>query len=175
MAKIRLTESQLHNVIKESVKKVIANINEATRVDYVARVQDLVNQANQAIASNSQEYGSGALMGKDGDTYDVKGLKLTGNGYLVFTIHSWQDETEKIRMFTRKGGALVPYKDEIGYDYDYKDGLKFLKKFIADAERALKDIQGYDPNWEEQGDEGKKAIRGFNKSIGVKAGARMPQ
>lgn len=173
MSNIR--ENRLNRIISEAVRKVI---NEGTSV--VDKFSELVNSANEAYRRNVEEFGGEmSLMDREAECYGLSSdIRILGNGYIVFPFTGWQysayGKPEKIKIFTKAGGKVKLYKDELHYSYDYRDAKKLLKQVISDADRYRKDMEGYDPNWEDKEDGNPKAIRDFNKSIGVRAGARKP-
>lgn len=170
-----IRENRLNRIISEAVRKVI---NEGTSV--VDRFSELVNSANEAYRRNVEEFGEGwSLMDNEAECYGLSSdIRVLGNGYIVFPFTGWQyspyNGPIRIRTFSKAGGKATLYKDELHYSYDYRDAKKLLKQVISDAERYRKDMEGYDPNWEDKEDGNPKAIRDFNKSIGVRAGARKP-
>lgn len=173
MSNIR--ENRLNRIISEAVRKVISE-----GANVIDKFSELVNSANEAYRRNVEEFGEKmSLMDREAECYGLSSdIRIFGNGYIVFPFTGWQysayDKPEKIKVFTKSGGKPRLYKDELHYQYDYRDAKKLLKQVISDAERYRKDMEGYDPNWEDEGDGNPKAIRDFNKSIGVRAGARKP-
>ena len=74
-----------------------------------------------------------------------------------------------IKNYTnKKGGKVKLYRDELGYDDDWNVARKLFKQISDDAARFIKDMEGYDPNWEDGSKEGADNINQFNKSIGLK-------
>lgn len=174
--RIRISESELSDIVAESVSRVI---NEGTSV--VDRFSELVNSANEAYRRNVEEFGDEmSLMDREAECYGLSSdIRVMGNGYILFPFKAWKYSTYngptiRIRTFSKAGGKVTLYKDELHYSYDYRDAKKLLKQVISDAERYRKDMEGYDPNWEDEEEGNPKAIRDFNKSIGVRAGARKP-
>ena len=173
MSKIRLTESQLHKVIKESVRKIMT---EMSSNNVVEKVQQMIDKFNDEYNSVVQEYGESSresCLNKDGNWYGFsKPIYIKGNGYIVFPFMKDAYGIYKpmqIRTFTKAGGKIRYYKDESYYDEDYRDALKLIKTSIEDLERGKKHLEGYDPNWEDNDNpNGEKNIKSFNKSIGIK-------
>lgn len=177
MNKIRLTESQLHKIIKESVNKVL---NEAA--DPIAKIQSLIQQANDAYheAAEAQGGDPNPLMDKDGTAYGLQGdVRLDGRGYVIipFTSQSsWSEYTSpaKIRVLTKAGGRIKILNGDYMTE-GWKDAAKMLKSIIKHAQIGIGNFQNYDASWEnsdtpEEYKANKAALRDMNKKIGRRAG-----
>lgn len=171
--RIRLTEGQLHNIIRKCVNEAVNEM--ATSSDKaIEGFRQLVDRLNGIVESQKSQYGDAWLIEKDGSHYQLtQPVRLMNNGVLVVsTQYSFGSgpEVEKIRVFTKRGGKVVLYKDDrgIGYCNDARYAKKLLTKMIADAERSGKHLEGYDPNWDDEGKAGEKKIRGFERSIGIR-------
>jgi hypothetical protein len=77
---IRLTENDLHNIIKESVKNVLKEAKDPSIV-----IQSLIQQANESFMQAKQYCeDEWPLMDKEGETYGLSGeIKLDGKGYVI--------------------------------------------------------------------------------------------
>ena len=139
----------------------------------IRKIQDLVNATNNIYHKNLEAgYGDMCLMDKEGNLYDLaQDIRLDGNGYVTFSFKRWsskQPEIVKCKVLTKKGGKVKLYRDELGYDDDWNVARKLFKQISDDAARFIKDMEGYDPNWEDGSKEGADNINQFNKSIGLK-------
>lgn len=150
-------------------------LKEAYNRNVLEKIQSMIDQANMAFESNMNEYGDSTklcLLNKEGGLYGLDGkIKLYKNGYIMIPLCTPYDtgnyNYEKIKVFVKKGDGFKFYYDETHMDYDWRDAQKILKNVVADALRYKKDMEGYDPNWED--DNNVEAIKQHNKSIGVKA------
>ena len=149
---IRLTESDLHNLIKESVNKVL---NEARVVDYKERVMSLINAANNAyneVAETGSDY---PLMDKKGNSYGLKGeITLDARGYVIIPFEDgtrgWGDysDTERIRVLRKVNGQIQIIPGDY-FEEGWRDVQKKLKQIIRDAQIGKQYSQNYDPSWED--------------------------
>lgn len=177
-----LTESRLHRVIKESVKNVLKEASlpkdQMKGQQIIDKISMLVKQANEACEANIAEWGGqDCLMDKDANYYGINGkIRLLMNGYLVIPFNGdkyWSTyQAEKIKVFTKSGGRYKLYHDE--WDYDWRDAKKMLIQIINDAQRFKSDMEGYNPEWEDEETKNPQAVHDFNKKIGVRVGARKP-
>ena len=176
---IRLTESDLHNIVMESVKRCM---NEA--VNPVAKIQALIQQANEAY-HNADEIQGGTewpLMDREGMPYGLSSdIKLDGRGYVIIpfngTSYSEYSEPVKIRVLQKVGGKIRIIAGDT-WTEGWKDVSKMLKRIIKDAHIGIGNFQEYDPNWEsadtpEEYQANKAALRDFNKKIGRRASSGM--
>ena len=171
----RLRENKLKQIISKTVNKVL--INEA--MDPVAKIQNLIQQANDAYhhASDIQDNDKWPLMDKEGNPYGLSSdIKLDGRGYVVIPFnggsYSGYDPT-KIKVLSKIGGKIKIFKGDY-FDEGWKDASKILKKIIKDAEIGISNFKEYDPNWEtsdssEELKAHKAALKDFNKKIGRKS------
>lgn len=181
---IRLTESQLHRLVQESINGIVSEgCNEMAQVptaslkgqDTIQKMQALVDQANQAYQSLASEYGAYSLMDREGDPYSLKGqIKLHGNGFIVFPLESG---TQKMKVFTKSGGRIRIFPGD-WYTEGWKDAKKLLNKIIKDAEIGRRHIEIYDPSVEddvtpENYKEKRQQQREMNKRIGIKADSHL--
>lgn len=179
MKQFKLTESELRQVIKESVMKIITEI----KVDPVAKVQQLIQQANDAYQQAIQVQGQTEwpLMDKEGNPYGLSGnIKLDGRGYVVIPFNGGSYSPyspEKYKVLTKAGGRVRLLPGDY-MNNGWKDAAKALKQIIRDAQIGNGHFEKYDPNWEsadtpEEYKANKEALRGMNKEIGRKAKAGM--
>ena len=176
---IRLTESDLHAIVKNAVRKLV---NEA--VNPLDKIQALIQQANEAYHSAAEKQGGDKwpLMDKEGDAYGLSGdIKLDGRGYVIIPYNGWQygghSEPVKIRVIQRVGGKLRVIQGD-AWDEGWKDVRKMLLGIIKDAERGNGYFENYDPNWEssdtpEEYKNNQSALKAMNKQIGRKASTGM--
>ena len=173
---IKLTESDLHNIIKESVKNVIKEGINVESSQVIRKIQDFIDEANNAY-NNAKEICGGddrCLMDKNQDVfYGLRAnIYLDGRGYINIPFNKYEG-TIRIKVIKKVNGKIVLNKGDF-YTEGWDDAKKILKKIIRDAEIGIKHFQGYDPNWEysespEELRTNKNALRQFNKSIGRKA------
>lgn len=171
---IRINESQLRNIVTESVKRLI---NEAA--DPIEKINALINQANSAY-KEAAEYQGGdeyPLMDKDGNSYGLTGnIRLDGRGYIIFPFNSFfgMYEPKRIRIISKAGGKLRILQGDY-YTEGWRDAAKLLKSVIKDAKRGIGYLEKYDPNWEysetkEEYKQNMASLKNMNKSIGLKSG-----
>jgi hypothetical protein len=179
--------TNIDNIITESINKVLSEAlcgeaslpaNAMKGQNIIAKIQNLIDQANNAYQEVYTEYGDNmCLMDKNAEIYGLSGkIVLSKNGlikipmvdnYNFYTDHKLQ----AIKVFTKIGGKYTFYKDELGGE-DWRYAKKILANIIADAKRFKEDMAGYDPNWEDPNEGNPQAIRDFNKKSRVKADAR---
>lgn len=175
---LRLTESEIKQIVSESVKSIISEI-----VDPTAKIQQLIQQANDAYhkAVELQSDDRWPLMDKEGNPYGLTGdIKLAGNGYIVIPFNGGaygSYQPEKIRVLTRAGGRVRVLQGDY-MTSGWKDARKMLNQIIRDANIGNGHFQNYDPNWEdaetpEEYKANKAALKDMNKQIGRKASAGM--
>lgn len=175
---LRLTESELKGLIRESV---ISIVSEA--INPITKIQELIQQANAAYhnALEVQDNDEWPLMDKEGTPYGLKGdVKLDGRGYIIipFTSGAYGGyEPVKIRVLTKAGGRIRIIQGDY-MEEGWKDARKMLKQIIRDAQTGNGYFQNYDPNWEsadtpEEYKANKAALRNMNKQIGMKANSGM--
>lgn len=168
---VRLTEGQLNNIVKRCVNEAVNEM--ATSSDNaVAKFQNMVEQINSLNERLKSEYGSSlTLMDNEGEMYELtQPVKLMGNGTLVISTkygYSNYPDVEKVRVFAKKGGKVVLYKDDYNDNGDSRHARKLLNKLSKDLDRCRKHLEGYDPEWEDKEDGDPKAIARFNRSIGI--------
>ena len=175
---IRFTESDLHNIVMESVRRCM---NEA--VDPVAKIQALIQQANDAYHHALEVQGESErwpLMDKEGTPYGLTSdIKLNGSGYIIIPFNGAYGmyTPEKIKVLTRASGRIRIYPGDY-MDNGWKDAAKMLKQIIRDAQIGNGHFENYDPNWEdadtpEQYKANREALRAMNKQIGRKSNSGM--
>jgi hypothetical protein len=176
---IRLTESDLHNIIKESVNKILREGVGIEDSPVVRRIQELIDSANDAF-HNAKEIcdDNRCLMDKNEDVfYGLRAdIYLDGRGYVNIPFDNYEG-TISIKVIKKLRGKIVLNKGDL-YTEGWDDVKKLLKKIIRDAEIGIKHFQGYDPNWEtsespEELKANRQSLRNFNKSIGRKSNAGM--
>ncbi len=157
-------------------------LNEAA--DPVAKVQALIQQANDAYhnADNEQGGTEWPLMDKDGSPYGLSSdIKLDGRGYIIIPFTAWQysdySKPVKIRVLRKVGGKIKIIPGDY-YEEGWKDASKLLKKIIKDANIGVGHFKEYDPNWEsgvskEEQMANRTSLRDMNKKIGRNANAGM--
>lgn len=157
-------------------------LNEA--VDPVAKIQALIQQANEAYhnADNEQGGTEWPLMDKDGSPYGLSSdIKLDRKGYVIIPFTAWQysdySEPVKIRVLRKVGGKIQIIPGD-WYEEGWKDVSKLLKKIIKDASIGVGHFKEYDPNWENSNSKeeqtiNKSALRNMNKKIGRNTTAGM--
>lgn len=175
---IRLTESDLHKIIENAVRKLV---NEA--VDPVAKIQALIQQANEAYQQAKEIQGGDEwpLMDKEGTSYGLSSdIRLDGRGYIIIPFNGGRYSSyqpERIRVITKAGGKVRIIQGDY-WDEGWKDAKKMLNKIIKDAKIGIGYFHNYDPNWEDANnpDEykaNKKALKDMNKQIGMKSNSGM--
>lgn len=170
---IRINESQLRNIVTESVKRLI---NEAA--DPIEKINALINQANSAYKEAAEYLGGDEypLMDKDGNSYGLTGnIKLDGRGYIIFPFNGFfgMYEPQRIRIISKAGGKVRILQGDY-YTEGWRDAAKLLKSVIKDAKRGIGHFENYDPNCEtsETKDEYNAniaSLKNMNKHIGLKA------
>ena len=171
---VRLTEGDLHRIIKESVNNIL---NEAK--DPLMVIKPLIQQANDSVMQ-AKQYCDGdeyPLMDKEGNTYGLKGeIILDGRGYIVFPfidVYSNYSSVEKIKVLQKIKGIVTLIKGDY-FNEGWIDAKKMLKKIINDAQRGIEYFKGYDSSWEnsESNDDFRgniENLKQFNKRIGRKS------
>lgn len=176
---LRLTESELKQVIREAAMKIITEM----AADPTIKIQQLIQQANDAYHHALEVQGKTErwpLMDKEGTPYGLTGdIKLDGRGCVVIPFDGAYGvyTPEKIKVLTRAGGRIRINQGDY-MDSGWKDAAKMLKQIIRDAQIGNGHFEKYDPNWEsaetpEEYKANKEALRGMNKEIGRKASAGM--
>ena len=176
---LRLTESELKQVVREAAMKIITEM----AADPTINIQQLIQQANDAYHHALEVQGKTErwpLMDKDGTPYGLTGdIKLDGRGCVVIPFDGAYDvyTPEKIKVLTRAGGRIRINQGDY-MNSGWKDAAKMLKQIIGDAQIGNGHFEKYDPNWEsaetpEEYKANKEALRGMNKEIGRKASAGM--
>lgn len=176
---LRLTESDLRQVVREAATKILTEM----AVDPTIKVQQLIQQANDAYRQTIEVQGQTEwpLMDKEGNPYGLSGeIRLDGRGYIIIPFNGGSYSPynpEKIKVLTRAGGRIRLYPGDY-MNNGWKDAAKMLKQIIRDAQIGNGHFQNYDPNWEnsdnpEEYKANKAALRGMNKQIGRKASAGM--
>lgn len=172
---LRLTESELKGLIRESV---ISIVSEA--INPIAKIQELIQQANAAYHNALEVQGASEkwpLMDKEGTPYGLSGdVRLDGRGYIVIPFTSWSYggySPERIRVLTKAGGKIRVIQGDY-MESGWKDARKMLNQIIRDAQTGNGYFQNYDPNWEstdtpEEYKANKSALKAMNKSIGMKS------
>ena len=157
-------------------------LNEAA--DPVAKIQALIQQANEAYhnADNEQGGTEWPLMDKDGSPYGLSSdIKLDGKGYVIIPFTAWQysdySEPVKIRVLRKVGGKIQIIPGD-WYEEGWKDVSKLLKKIIKDASIGVGHFKEYDPNLEnsnskEEQMKNRSLLKAMNKKIGRNANAGM--
>ena len=157
-------------------------LNEAA--DPVAKIQALIQQANEAYhnADNEQGGTEWPLMDKDGSPYGLSSdIKLDGKGYVIIPFTAWQysdySEPVKIRVLRTVGGKIQIIPGD-WYEEGWKDVSKLLKKIIKDASIGVGHFKEYDPNLEnsnskEEQMKNRSLLKAMNKKIGRNANAGM--
>ena len=175
--KIRLSESDLHRIIKESVKKVL---KEGKVVDYKERIMSLINDANNAYnnAVESQDGSDMPLMDKKGNFYGLSGqITLDRNGYVTIPFQGMQfgdyEYPEKIRVLKKVNGKVCLIKGDYNEE-GWRDVQRMLKNIIRDAQIGNGYFTNYDPAWEdsetrEDYEMNRSNLRDMNKKIGRNA------
>ena len=172
---IKLTESDLHRIIKESVNRVIKEGFDAESSPVIRRIQQLIDAANSAYNNAKETCGDNrCLMSKNEDVYYglMSDIYLDKRGYVNIPFDGY-DGTVRIKVIKKVNGKIVLNKGDF-YTEGWDDVKKLLKNIIRDSEIGIKHFQGYDPNWEysespEELKANKNSLRQFNKSIGRKA------
>ena len=192
---VRLTESDLHNIIKESVSKVLKE-----GVNYTEKIQQLIDAANNAYmeAVQVQDGDECPLMDKKGNCYGLKGqITLDKRGYVTIPFfdisNGWGDYSniEKIRVLKQVNGKVKIIQGDT-FEGGWRDVQKMLKQIIRDAQigneqKMLKQIirdaqignehfKNYDSSWEdsdslEQFNSNCSSLKDMNKKIGRNANA----
>jgi len=171
---IRLNESQLRNIVAESVKTLI---REAT--DPLEKINMFVDQANEAYreAEECQGGDEHPLMDADGNCYGLTGkIRIDGRGYIIFPFNGFANmyEPQRIRIISKAGGKIRILQGDY-YTEGWRDAAKLLKSVIKDAKRGIGYLEKYDPNWEysetkEEYKQNMASLKNMNKSIGLKSG-----
>jgi hypothetical protein len=170
MNKINLNESQLNKIIKKAINETL----NTPQLNVIDKTQSLIDTLNSSYNELSQEYGGDkqVCMDKNGTFYGfTKPVTIKNNGYISFPYDQniYGYEPMQIRTFTKAGGKIKYYKDELHYDNDCRDALKTIKTIIKDIQRGRQHLEGYDVSWEDEDNPtGKQKIKQFNKSIGIK-------
>jgi hypothetical protein len=89
MKTIRLTESDLHNIIKESVKKII---NEANQTKYVATIHASFDEAHASEMVKVSQVLDGLAQTAQSDEISIKGIrfrKMDGDWYAYDSLYGW--------------------------------------------------------------------------------------
>ena len=174
---IKLTESDLHKIVSNSVKRCLSEA-----VDPVSKIQQLIAQANAAYHQASDEQGGDdmPLMDKEGTSYGLSGdIKLDGRGYVIIPYNGYQygeySEPIRIRVIKKVGGKIKVIQGDY-FNEGWKDVRKELNRIIKDASIGTGHFKNYDPSWETPStdDEYKtnmSSLRSMNKAIGRKANA----
>lgn len=168
---IKLKESDLHKIIKESVNRILnEERNPLSKIqDLIQQVMDIYNQAKQ-----EQDGDNYPLMDREGNSYGLKGnIKLMKNGYITIPLIyelGKQEEIVKIKVFSQRQGKVVIENGDY-YSEGWKDAKKILNKIIKDANISSNYFKNYDPNIEysNNNDEYKKnksKLQDFNIQIG---------
>ena len=179
--RLRLTESDLHRMIKESVKQVL---NET--IDPVVKIQELIDAANNAYtnALKEQDGNDYPLMDKRGNSYGLSGeITLNNRGYVIIPFvdgnNGWgdYDDTVKIRVLRNIDGQMRLIK---GWSMEegWTDVQKMLKQIIRDAQIGNEHFKNYDSSWEDASSEeelknNRASLRDMNKKIGRNSKAGM--
>ena len=157
-------------------------LNEAA--DPIAKIQALIQQANEAYhnADNEQGGTEWPLMDKDGSPYGLSSdIKLDGKGYVIIPFTAWQysdySEPVKIRVLRKVGGKIQIIPGD-WYEEGWKDVSKLLKKIIKDASIGVGHFKEYDPNLEnsnskEEQMKNRSLLKDMNKKIGRNENAGM--
>jgi hypothetical protein len=175
---IRLTEGDLHRIIKESVKNVLKEAKDPTIV-----IQSLIQQANESFMQAKQYCeDEWPLMDKEGETYGLSSeIKLDGRGYVIIPFignrYGNYNGIEKIKVLQKRRGIVTVIKGD-DFIEGWKDVKKLLNSIIKDSKRGIEYFKGFDPDWEESEtkDEFKanrENLRQFNKQIGRKSNVGM--
>lgn len=174
---IKLTESDLHKIIKEAVNKVLTESKNP-----IEKIQQLIDAANNAYMEVADiDY---PLMDKKGNSYGLKGkITLDGRGYVVIPFEDgtrgWGDysDTQKIRVLGKVNGQVKIIRGD-EWSEGWHDVQKMLKQIIRDAQIGKNHFQNYDPSWEDSESQEERALnrsklKNMNKSIGRNADAGM--
>lgn len=152
--KVRLTESQLNRIVKQSVRKILKE-----SIDPLEKIIKLIDEANDAYANAAK------ITEDDEPLYDKKnnlhyGLKskitLDKRGYVTIPFQStigkyggFYSSTEKIRVVGKSKGKTKILNDVItGDGWNYVKAL--LKQIIKDANNGIYLFQNYDPNIDDE-------------------------
>lgn len=176
-----LKESDLHRLIKESVKKYI---NES--INPVNKIQQLIDAANNAYTNALQEQDGYKypLMDKRGKSYGLSGeITLNNRGYVIIPFfdgsNGWGDysDTVKIRVLRKVDGQMRIIKGW-AMEEGWTDVQKMLKQIIRDAQIGNEHFKNYDTSWEEADsdeelEKNRTALKDMNKKIGRNSKAGM--
>lgn len=177
--RIRLTEGDLHRIVKESVNRILKE-----GVDPISKVQSLIQQANNAYheALEAQDNYKWPLMNKRGETYGLSSdVKLDGRGYVSIPYtnpyRSFDYQPVKIRVISKVGGRLKIIPGDY-WEEGWKDVKKMLNNIIRDAEIGNNHMRIYDPSVEDSSSPqerraNKERLKGMNREIGRNVSAGM--
>lgn len=175
---IKLTESDLHKIVENTVRKLVSEA-----IDPVSKIQALIQQANEAYHQAAELQGGGEwpLMDKEGSPYGLsKDIILDGRGYINIPFNSGaygSYSPERIRVITKAGGKIRIIKGD-GLEPGWKYASKLLKQIINDAQIGNGYFQNYNPSWEdadtpEDYKANRQSLRNMNKQIGLRANTGM--
>ena len=131
-----------------------ANVSNGTNL--IMKMQELVNQANQAYEDAKQRTEDDACLmgGRDNPMYGlVQPIKLQRGSVVIVTKSPYErdNDTETIRCFKTVRGVTMKVSDEEAYPYGgYQYALKRLRQIIRDAQRGIEYNSTFDPNWDEK-------------------------
>ena len=147
---VRLTESDLHRIIKESVNNIITELDWKTKMNYLKGRQrqgdEAYRQGNEKMARKYWDKASDAKY----DTRDEFERKYNGKPY-----RGMQDDKFKMDdIYPRNGDICTRYRGKGNYDhyatngvpddsYDYLSGSERDENDIDTFRRMNKDVNDY--------------------------------
>lgn len=171
---VTLTESDLHRMIKESIKQYIQE-----SINPVDKIQQLIDSANNAYAEalKIQDGNDYPLMDKRGKSYGLSGeITLNNRGYVIIPFfdgsNGWgdYDDTVKIRVLRQVDGQMRIIQGW-AMEEGWRDVQKMLKQIIRDAQIGNEYFKNYDSSWEnaeseEEYNSNVNSLKDMNKRIG---------
>lgn len=176
MKKANINENRVNRIISESIKKVL---NES--VDVVSKVKELVDAANKAYIDAFETCGLFPLIDKEGDSYGLKDEIVFSRGRVIIMYSDVYNKhmNMNVKVLAKQGGEVKLIKGDYMTE-GWNDIKKALTQIINDAERGKQHMQNYDPRWEEaetpeEFSANKEKMKGFNKSVGMRANTGIDQ
>lgn len=173
---IRITESDLSNMVMEATRKLIKeNLDEMPslpasqvqdRYGIFGKLQDYINKINEKRDAIIKDYGdSTTCLDKTGNFYALTGpIQLSKNGTVIISSEYGSD---KYHALTKAGGVWKKCKGN-QIDDGFSPCLKELKKVNNDIDRYIYDIQNYNPDWDEpenMDDQAKADFKQYKKNM----------
>lgn len=159
--KIRLTESDLRNIINEAVRNIIKESSDTDLNQYVPKKAfKAVDKVNIELRQLSDLTGENPPQLLDMSTgsecfFNVIGDVVIDNGHLV-----WEEQDTYDDHPHEESWNLIRYDEEEGYwfdEYDFKDQISYLRSCIRKATKYFKE---YDSDWD---DNERKRNKFFNE------------